>query len=371
MKKYYFLLCFLLSPVLAFSQFDYSFRYDYPEFCDSCEEELSLRIETLGFFKDNEYVAKITQGYTLPGYYFRPSLTYYANEKVRLNAGVQLLQYHGLENFGVFSPILSLHVKFNPHLEMVFGTLKSTVHHKVLEPLYSPENQLTRPLETGVQFLFTSKYLDFDVWADWEKYITYGDTVPERFTYGFCPEVKLHNSKTWDLTLPIQTLIRHHGGEINEYPERLVSLLNQSAGIAWTYKTECPNFKSISLQQHFMLYKDMNSRRVYLDNTDGYGIYSNLLLNWLQTQVMFSYWYGDNFFAYKGHPMYQSYVRESGTYNKYRKVVSAKYARTWALGENINFAAIGEMYYDLGLKEINSSVSANISLTHDFFIKKF
>ena len=61
--------------------------------------QLLVELESLSFFKDNEFAGKVVKGYTLPGFWLQPKLTYYPTEKIKLELGAHLLVYHGANKY--------------------------------------------------------------------------------------------------------------------------------------------------------------------------------------------------------------------------------------------------------------------------------
>lgn len=58
---------------------------------DSTEvKNLNLEINSTLFFQDNEFDTPMMRGYTLPGFQFRPSISYRPNENVNVDLGVYL-----------------------------------------------------------------------------------------------------------------------------------------------------------------------------------------------------------------------------------------------------------------------------------------
>lgn len=72
-----------------------------PEYrLDSAQtRELRLKVDNLSFFKDNEFSGNIMKGYSLPGLWVAPRLTYQPLKNIRLDAGVHALIYHGTYHY--------------------------------------------------------------------------------------------------------------------------------------------------------------------------------------------------------------------------------------------------------------------------------
>ena len=61
--------------------------------------QLSVELDNLSFFKDNEYSGKVVKGYSLPGFWLQPKLVYYPLERMKVELGAHLLVYHGANKY--------------------------------------------------------------------------------------------------------------------------------------------------------------------------------------------------------------------------------------------------------------------------------
>ena len=61
--------------------------------------QLSVSIDNLNFFKDNEFSGSYMKGYTLPGFWFQGKTIYYPLKNLKLEAGVHLLRYWGANKY--------------------------------------------------------------------------------------------------------------------------------------------------------------------------------------------------------------------------------------------------------------------------------
>ncbi|GAF03868.1 hypothetical protein [Saccharicrinis fermentans] len=156
--------CILITLLISIffvskAQIDLSHRFTYEEFDTNATGNLYFRLENNNFVKNNEYFGEYTEGYTLPGYSIQPSLMYYAGNKVRIKIGSHLVKYSGTNNFTEVVPVVSAHVKIGKNWDMVLGSIKGHVHHKLIEPLFSSDWQYFVSTETGAQFYHnTSNY---------------------------------------------------------------------------------------------------------------------------------------------------------------------------------------------------------------------
>lgn len=152
----------LIVSLNLFGQLDQKWRYYYPEFKDNAENGLYFRLENNNFMKNNEYFGEYTEGYTLMGYAIQPSMMYYAGSRLRIKAGLHLLQFSGVSEFTEVLPVFSVHAQLTDKLDLIMGGLKGDVHHRLIEPIFDTEHQYTRPIENGFQFVFQGDHLWLD-----------------------------------------------------------------------------------------------------------------------------------------------------------------------------------------------------------------
>ena len=91
------------SPSLKAQIADRVYKTDYhidPEKA----RELSVELDNISFFKDNEYTGKFTKGYSLPGLWVQGKAVYYPLRNIKLEAGVHMLLYFpgGCASRGVY-----------------------------------------------------------------------------------------------------------------------------------------------------------------------------------------------------------------------------------------------------------------------------
>ena len=67
---------------------------------------------------------------------------------------------------------------------------------------------------------------------NWEQFIRKGDTIPEIFTSGVVLRKPLLSPDSkWSLNIPFNALVMHRGGQISDFDEEGISLLNLSTGV--------------------------------------------------------------------------------------------------------------------------------------------
>ena len=63
--------------------------------------ELRVNIDNLNFFKNNEYESQITKGYTLPGFWVKPSVSYQPLRNLKVDVGAYMIHYWGATKYPI------------------------------------------------------------------------------------------------------------------------------------------------------------------------------------------------------------------------------------------------------------------------------
>ncbi|MDE6634178.1 MAG: hypothetical protein K2J96_02820, partial [Bacteroidaceae bacterium] len=61
--------------------------------------ELRAEVNALAFFQNNEFSSQIMKGYTLPGAWLQPKLTFAPLSQISLEAGAHLLLFNGANRY--------------------------------------------------------------------------------------------------------------------------------------------------------------------------------------------------------------------------------------------------------------------------------
>ena len=329
---------------------------------------LCLHIENSNFFKNNEYFNHFSEGYTLIGSLLQPTLDYHAGVKSKIQAGVHLLKFSGKERMDQIYPFFRFHHKLNTHLSVIFGTLYGTVNHKLSEPLFKPERYFTDNIETGIQFLVETRWADADIWVNWEKFIWYNDPFREALTFGISSEFSVFQKNSFSLSVPLQVLVHHKGGQINQTDETLETLTNISPGIAVELHLQNRLISLLRFENYFLLFKD-NSTVPTLPFTKGKGSLSSLKAQGENIYLTASYWWGNNFYAFHGEELFSSAsLALPGYYENMRKLLSLKADYTYRT-KFTTFNASAGTYYDMVHKKWDYYMGLHLLFSPSFFLK--
>ena len=250
-------LLFTLSPLLFIlsvhaQELDLAHQLsENPDADTIAVQTLNLRVETLGFFKDNEYDGNISKGYTLPGVWCAPRLSFRPRNDIQLQLGASALIFHGTNKYPNYAfhdittwkgtdyqegahllPFFRAKVRLGK-VHFVLGDLYGNAQHGLILPMYKPENRLTTDPEKGFQTFITTSRWKMDAWIDWQSFIYETEKHQEAFTVGLTQQVLLTapRKKSFSLVLPFQLLVQHRGGEQDDTDLGVQTISNASIGL--------------------------------------------------------------------------------------------------------------------------------------------
>ncbi len=235
MKSHVYILIILISffsnPVKA--QFDHSAFYSNPHLNIADSNRLSLSIYNTDFIKNNEYFSPIVSGYTLIGYLLQARLAYQVAPNVKIEAGIHLQKYSGLDKFTEVKPIFTVNYQPFSWANIIIGTLYGSANHRMIDPLFDIERYYKNNIEDGAQLLINHPRIHADLWLNWEQFIMKHSTFQEKIVAGFSAEIPLiDTSKRTILSIPVQCLLAHKGGQDLNLPDHVIeTLLNADYGL--------------------------------------------------------------------------------------------------------------------------------------------
>jgi hypothetical protein len=339
----------------------------------SLANTISIGIENSNFLKNNEYFNDIITGYTLIGWFVNPKIIYYPAKKAKIEAGVHLLKYSGIDSLTRVLPTLSFQYKINNSIDVVIGTLYGTTNHNVIEPVFRYEYFFTDNIENGLQFLFHTPKYKGELWINWQEFIFTGEDKQEVFTAGLTNRFYLSKKESrHQLSIPLQMLFVHQGGQINETNKKLLTNNNNAVGLSYQYTFNAGFFKSVGAEQYYVLFNDMSGSNYQFPYIMGYGLYSRLFAKTGDFQADASWWYGDHYISLRGHPIFQS---KSAVYNNYyekqRALITGKLMYEKEAIKGLDIGAGFETYFDLYNYNIDYWYMFYINFNRNFFLKKF
>lgn len=169
---------------------------------------LYFNLYDANFLWNNEFFNPIVNGYTLIGYFLTPEFQYHFSPKIKIQGGVHLLKYSGVESFSTVAPTYSA-TYTNSDFSLIMGTLNGTVNHRLPEPLLFTERYFTNNLENGVQYLLNKEKFHMDLWLDWQTFIFPMDNKQEELVAGLALFPTPIKNENWEFKLPLSLLAKH------------------------------------------------------------------------------------------------------------------------------------------------------------------
>lgn len=366
--------------------------------------QLSVELDNISFFKDNEFAGTVVKGYSLPGLWLQPKAVFYPLRNIKLEAGFHALIYHGANKYPNYAyqdiakwkgnqyqtgvhilPYFRAQIGLSDHVDIILGDIYGGANHNLIEPLYNPELNLTSDPEVGLQLLYTSRYFDLDSWVNWQSFIFEGDTHQEAFTFGISGRVKFNQPESrFHFYMPIQGMAQHRGGEIDTlYTNSVQTLMNGAVGVGGVWNTGHPVFKNVNVELDATGYYQQAGKIWPFNN--GYGLYARASADIYDFRVKTSYWKCDDFISMYGSPFFGavSMKQEGATFDRPAMVyLGVEYSRTFAKYYSIGIDL--DIYQRLsttmndpetGVTPVGSSTSFSAGvyfrINPSFLIKKF
>ena len=370
MKKIVFIIFVLITVVLDAQEFNDSFFID-PTIRQNDSTKLFLRIENNNFFKNDEYFGGLTSGLTYIGTYIQPKLVYQPYSKIKIQAGVHLLKYSGLDVFSKVLPVFS--IQYNPKqgIDFIMGSINGGANHRIIEPLYSFENYLINNLENGAQLLIRKKRFYLDLWLNWENFILKTSHSQESILGGLHTRYLLFEKENKsELSLDFQSIIAHKGGQFHDADDILQTIINTATGLKYTKIQNVGRIKSYGISTHYVTYNDP-SPLPQLPYLMGYAVSTELFMNTKYFRLKGGYWSGEYFVSSRGNPLFMSVSDKDPDFVLPRtELITFKIAYKRQLFKDIAFEARFEPYLDLMQRQVEYSYSFYMIFNRDFFLRK-
>lgn len=339
----------------AIAQINNTPFYDITKLDASDSNKLWLKINALGFTKNNEYFNDIADGYTLFGNQIAPVFTYQPLKNFSVSGGLFLRKDFGISGLQQVSPIL----RFTYHrdsLQVIFGTLNGALAHRLVEPLYDFDRFLVNPIENGLQVRYFKNLWFADFWIHWQRMIYEGDPFQEEVTGGLSLEREIR-FENFSVFIPFQALVYHKGGQIDTSPASLETFWNSAIGVKMAGQSQS-FFKKWESSFYYLHYKDFSNDKLQ-PFEDGEGYYFNgAITTKFDLQVMLSYWKGNEFISIMGgqlYPSVSSVFKDPDDIEKHRELLILRFSHDIHIYKGISLISRFEPYYDLGNKTFEFS----------------
>ena len=286
--------------------------------------ELALELDAITFFKDNEFEGEQAKGYTLPGLWVQPRLTYQPLDAIRLEAGLHALVFDGANKYPCYAyhdigrwkgdqyqrgmhvlPFFRAQARLG-RVTFVLGDIYGAEHHGVVEPLWNPELTLTQDPEMGFQLLADLPRWSLDAWVNWQSYIFETETHQEAFTVGVRQRILLNRPQQrlhW--YIPVDILVQHRGGEQDETDMGVQTITNGGTGLGLQCRADHRVLRSLNAEA-LVLGCWQQSGQLWPFQT-GVAAYASLSADFARGfRVFGSLFYAQNFVSLYGAPFYST-----------------------------------------------------------------
>lgn len=312
--------------------------------------ELYLNLYNFNYVRNYEYFGKFQDGYTLYGTQLEPQLVYYAHPNLSIQAGAYIRKDFGRSGMYEAKPLFSLKYQ-KKDLRLVFGSLEGNIQHRYIEPVYDFERKITTPVEYGTQLILNNERFFMDGWISWQKMIYPSATEKEEIVGGLSTETTLSEEGGWKISVPLQLMAYHQGGQIDLLKDQpLTTLANAAAGIKIHRQYKHPFLKELFTDNYLAGFKDFSPTK-QLAYHQGFGLWLNAGTTTRAGTLVLSYWEGNRFISIKGMPLYQSVsntVYHTGYTQNQRSILMIRYAYQKELLPNFYLDIRLEPHIDLG-----------------------
>jgi hypothetical protein len=375
-KSFLFVLIWVVAgSMTARAQLDNSLlAFDQPVHPED-SGKLLFNFNNLNFMRNTEYFTPIERGETLFGYQLNPNLVYYPTEKLKITGGIYIRKDFGNSQFTYIYPFYS--IKYESHgISGLFGNLEGGVQHRLIEPMYNIDYAIISPLESGAQFKIDRPRIWSDSWINWEHMIYPNSPYKEEISNGSSNYFKVIKSRndSFYVTLPIQILMHHLGGQISSLGADslpLNSILTGATGIIIDKKINGRFVNEIRTEDYFTWTNTFTGAK-FVTDPRGKGYYCNLSVNTpVYFSVMVSYWYGDNYFTPRGTDIYQCISDFDPKYDlHFRKLLFLRLFYQRPIYKNLWVNIRIEPYRSFDLHTTEYSYSVYLQYRKDFVLVK-
>lgn len=232
---------------------------------------LSFELDNLSFFKDNEFEGQQSKGYSLPGLWLQPKLIYQPLDAVRLEAGLHAFILDGTNKYPCYAyhdiakwkgnqyqrgahvlPYFRVQAQLDA-VTLVLGDIYGGANHRVMEPLWNPEVNLSQDPEMGLQVIADLSRWRLDAWVNWQSFVFEEDSHQEAFTVGVNQRILLNDNQSrihW--YLPIDVVVQHRGGEQDTTALGVETLTNGGVGLGLQWNMDRQILRRLTAEATFL-----------------------------------------------------------------------------------------------------------------------
>jgi len=356
---------FFLSSFNANAQVDYPTFKNITTIDPADSQQLSFNLYNFNYLNNTEWFGNIPLSGTLFGYQLIPELEYQISPKLIIKGGIYLQKEFGRKEYTTIAPTFSVKYRAK-HSSFIFGTLEGNNNHGFIEPIYDYKLIINERLENGFQFKVDTKPYTHDFYINWRRAIHLGDNFKEEFDMGYVAKLNVINNEKFNLSLPIQLLYSHKGGQIDSLHTPLQSLVNFATGASMTYNADRKLFKKVVFDNYYVNYKDISGEKRQPFN-EGNGFLSHLLFAFKNVGIDLRYWNGNGYIGPRGMALFQSVSEKyPGLVEKHRELVIASFIYDKEIFKNVNFDFRFIPYKDL---IEGSSSGTGLEYSYEMYLK--
>ena len=308
------------------------------------QQQVTVAADVIFYADNTEFRNQFREGETIFGAAARGALQIGLGERVTLSAGVFGNQRFGSESsFELVRPVLAMTVK-GKRSTFVFGTLDTprvgrppgpdrTGPHGLLPPIQRETLAFDRPYEAGLQWRFTGRRLDHDLWLQWQRLNT--PDHRERLDGGARMQWRFNE---W-LAAPLQAHIVHEGGQLYA-----AGPVRDSAAVAAGAAVGAPpdvrkgassgpakagvraSLELLGLWSRYVPDRQQPGR-----TKDGAAFFGRAAVERRAWRAHLLMWRGDDFIKDEGDPNYQSLRRDGRRWRGVRDYAETGLTRTFAI----------------------------------------
>jgi hypothetical protein len=351
----------------------FSFPINHPLLNNSYVKDsnaLYFNFYNANFLWNNEFFNDVVNGYTLIGYFLTPEFQYHISPNIKIQGGLHLLKYTGINDFTQIVPTYSAIYTHND-FALIMGKIKGTINHRLPEPLLFSERYFTNHLENGVQYLLNKEKLQLDLWLDWQSFIFPMDNKQEELVAGLSVRPWLIKNENWEMGTPVWLLTGHRGGQIDTSSANMKTAMNYGVGFFLQKNLSYRFLDKMSFETQFLGFSD-NSPTVESLYEKGTGWMNQISLGYRDNYFRASYWHSHQFLSLMGHPMYQSYSEKGeGFHQAHRELLSFHLFYSKSIHKSIYLGFMGDTYIDLNNGDVDYSMGMTLIIKHLGLIKRF
>jgi hypothetical protein len=327
-----------------------------------------LTVHNNNFLKNNEYFNRYTEGITYFGSQIQPELSYAFTDKTRLSVGWFLKYYYGTERFTSSIPVFRFEYDIMPGARLTFGQLNGLLAHDLIEPIYSIDNYFKRNPENGIELQIDRSRIHSSLWISWDHFILPGENSKEEISSGINTSWQIFNlNGKHSLSLNLQGIIHHFGGQVDNSDSPLETRLNLAPGMEFDFhpgnsgKTNCV-FAS------YLIQSSDQSSTVTIPYKKGWASYSFVTVKHRSVTLAAAWFHGEYYFAPLGDRLFQSISELNDWYEwDTRNMLNGKFLFEHKIGK-VKLGIRFDAYYDLDKKNIDYWYGMNIKTDADWLL---